>query len=215
MINGLWIALSGLALVVFLVAHLGGVALALVDSAAFERYAAALHRQAWLPWMEILLAAAVLSHPLLALRQVLANRHARGPVAGPVRSRRQGPWAPLSALAARAIPWSGALLVVFLIVHLGQLRWDRPPAGEELAAVRAALGAPWSLALYVAAGGSLGLHLLHGGESAARRLGLLAPATAPSLRLTGRGLAMLLGVGFTLIPLAVVWRTAGPLGVGG
>ncbi|WP_216900472.1 succinate dehydrogenase [Synechococcus sp. CCY 9618] len=215
MIKGVWIAVSGLALVLFLALHLGGVAVALVDPAAFERYADSLHRQAWLPWIEVVLAAAVLGHPLLSLRRVLANRQARGPVAGPLRSRRQGPWEPLAALAARAIPWSGAVLALFLILHLAQLRWDRPPAGAELAAVRAALASPWSLALYVAAGAALGMHLLHGGESAARRLGLLAPATAPSLRLAGRGLALLLGAGFTLIPVALVLRPAVMAGAGG
>jgi succinate dehydrogenase / fumarate reductase cytochrome b subunit len=215
MIPGFWIAISGLALVLFLVIHLGGVALVLVDGAAFEAYAASLHQQGWLPWLEVALAAAALGHPLLSLRRAVANRQARGPVAGPLRSRRQGPWEPLAALAARAIPWSGALLLLFLILHLGQLRWNRPPAGEELAAVRAVLGAPWSLALYVAAGGSLGLHLLHGGESAARRLGLVAPATAMPLRMAGRGLALLLGAGFALIPIALVLQPAGPWGFGG
>lgn len=215
MIIGVWIAVSGLALVLFLAFHLGGVAMALVDSVAFERYAASLHQQAWLPWIEVALAAAALGHPLLALQRAVANRHARGLVAGPLRSRRQGPWEPLAALAARAIPWSGALLLLFLILHIGQLRWDRPPAGEELAAVLAALSDPWILALYVVAGASVGLHLLHGGESAVRRLGLLEPATATPLRLAGRGLALLLGAGFALTPIALVLRASAPVGAGG
>jgi succinate dehydrogenase / fumarate reductase cytochrome b subunit len=213
--QGLWIAVSGLALVLFLVIHLGGLSVALIDPAAFEGYAGSLHQQVWLPWFEALLAGAALGHPFLSLRRAVANGQARGPAAGPLRSRRHGAWESLAALAARAIPWSGALLLGFLILHIGQLRWHRPPAGAELDAVRAALAAPWSLALYVTAGASLGLHLLHGGESATRRLGLLAPATARPLRLAGRGLALLLGTGFILVPLALVFRSPGVAGFAG
>ncbi len=211
MIVGFWIAVTGLALVLYLTAHLAGVGLALVDPAGFERFATSLHQQAWLPWLEVALLAAGLGHPLLSLHRAHRNRQARGASAGPLRSRRQGPWESLAALAARLIPWSGSLLLIFLALHLAQLRWHRPPAGAELAAVLAVLRAPWCLALYAAAGVAAGLHLLHGAESAVRRLGLLEPDNALALRLGGRGLALLLGAGFTLLPLALVLRPALPL----
>ncbi|MFM7456775.1 MAG: succinate dehydrogenase, partial [Vulcanococcus sp.] len=118
MIIGFWIAVTGLALVLFLAVHLGGVLLALVDPPSFERYAASLHQQAWLPWLEAGLLAAGLAHPLLSLQRARLNRQARGPAAGPLRSRRQGPWEAVAALAGRAIPWSGALLLIFLVMHL-------------------------------------------------------------------------------------------------
>ncbi len=215
MIVGFWIAVTGLGLVLFLVAHLGGVSLALLDPVGFEHVATALHRQAWLPWVEAALLTAGLGHPLLSLHRAHRNRSARGPVAGPLRSRRQGPWESLAALAARLIPWSGSLLLIFLAVHLAQLRWHRPVAGAELAAVLAVLRTPWSLGLYAVAGAAVALHLLHGTESAVRRLGLLEPANAAALRLGGRGLALVLGVGFTLVPIALVLRPAGPLLAGG
>ncbi|WP_216906924.1 succinate dehydrogenase [Synechococcus sp. CCY 0621] len=211
MIIGFWIAVTGLGLVLFLAVHLGGVGMALLDPMGFERFATALHQQAWLPWLEVALLAAGLGHPLLSLQRAHANRQARGPASGPLRSRRQGPWEPLAALAARLIPWSGSLLLLFLVVHLAQLRWHRPPAGAELAAVLAVLQAPWCLALYAVAGAAAGLHLLHGAESAVRRLGLLEPANAAALRLGGRGLALLLGAGFALLPLALVLRPSLPL----
>jgi succinate dehydrogenase / fumarate reductase cytochrome b subunit len=211
MIVGFWIAVTGLALVLFLAVHLGGVGMALVDPAGFEHFATSLHRQAWLPWLEVALLAAGLGHPLLSLHRARVNRQARGPAAGPLCSRRQGPWEPLAALAARAIPWSGSLLLLFLLLHLAQLRWHRPADGAELAAVLAVLQAPWCLALYGVAGAAAGLHLLHGAESAVRRLGLLDPANAAALRLGGRGLALLLGTGFALLPLALVLRPAVPL----
>ena len=197
------IALSGLLLVLFLGAHLAGVALALVDPAAFEAYAATLHRQEWLPLAEGGLAAAALTHPLLSLHRSLANRRARGPVAGPMRSRRQGPAGGVAAMAAGAIPWTGTLLLGFLVVHLAQLRGQRPPAGQELEAVMTALSSPWSLALYVLAGGAVALHLFHGNESAHRSLGFLDATNGPRIRRLGRALALMLGGGFAIVPLAL------------
>lgn len=208
MIVGFWIAATGLALMLFLTVHLGGVGIALVDPMGFERYATSLHHQAWLPWLEVALLAAGLGHPLLSLQRARANRQARGPAAGPLASRRHDPLAPLATLAARLIPWSGSLLLLFLAVHVVQLRWHRPAAGAELAAVLAVLQAPWCLVLYGVAGAAAGLHLLHGAESAMRRLGVLEPANAALLRLAGRGLALLLGAGFALLPIALVLSPA-------
>jgi len=194
--------------VLFLVLHLAGASLALLAPGAFEAWAALLHRQAWLPPLEIALAVALLLHPLLSLGRARRNALARGPLTGTRTSRRPGPVEALVARAGRWLPVSGALLLLFLGVHLAQLRWPRPPAGAELAALAAVLASPLSLALYGAAGLAVGLHLLHGVESAHRGLGLLEPDNGRAIRLAGRGLALLLGGGFALLPLALALRGA-------
>ena len=204
--TGWLIPISGLVLVLFLVVHLAGVSLALLDPAGFEQLAEALHRQPWLPPLEVALAAALLFHPLLALVRSLSNRHARGAVAGPQRSRRGGGLEAAAALAGRWTPWSGALLLVFLVVHLVQLRLHRPVAGAELEALLAALASPFSLGLYGLAGAAVGLHLLQGNESAHRSLGWLTPANRERIRGLGRALALLLGAGFGLVPIALVLK---------
>jgi len=107
------------------------------------------------------------------------------------------------------------LLLLFLVLHIGQLRWQRPAAGEELTALLRVLRSPWGLPVYMAAGAALGLHLLHGAESGVRRLGLVEPANAALLRGVGRGLALVLGFGFVLTPLALLLRPAGPWMAGG
>jgi len=200
------IAASGLVLVVFLVAHLAGIVLAWWDAPAFERYAASLHQAPWLPVAEVGLLLLLLAHPLQALARAVANRAARGPVPGQRRSRRDGGLEPLVALAGRLMPWSGGLLLVFLVVHVGQLRLQRPAAGQELEALLAVLRQPHWLALYAAAGVAVALHLAHGQESAHRRLGLLNPSNVQPIRLAGRGLAVLIGAGFTLLPFALLQR---------
>jgi len=202
------IPISGLVLVLFLVVHLAGVSLAVLDPAGFEQLADVLHSQVWLVPLEVALAAALLLHPLLALVRTAANRRARGAVAGPQRSRRVGGLEGAAALAGRWTPWSGALVLLFLVVHLAQLRLHRPAAGGELAALLAALASPFSLALYGLAGAAVGLHLLQGHESAHRSLGLLEPANRERIRWAGRALALILGSGFSLLPIALVLRAS-------
>jgi succinate dehydrogenase / fumarate reductase cytochrome b subunit len=51
---------------------------------------------------------------------------------------------------------------------------------------------------------ALALHLAHGQESAHRSLGLLDPRNGLSIRRAGRGLALLIGAGFTLLPFALL-----------
>jgi succinate dehydrogenase / fumarate reductase cytochrome b subunit len=205
-----WLPWSGLTLVLFLVVHLAAVSLALLDPARFERLAAGLHRQFWLPGAELLLAAALLLHPAVALVRTLRNRRARGPASGPLRSRRAGGSEAVVALAGRWAPWSGGVLLVFLVMHLLQLRLHRPAPGDELSALLGALASPIALALYGLAGLAVALHLLHGYESAHRSLGWLDPTNRDRIRRLGRGLALLLGAGFSLLPFALVLRACQP-----
>jgi succinate dehydrogenase / fumarate reductase cytochrome b subunit len=193
-----WIAPTGLILVLFLVLHLAGVVLAVIHPEAFEAYATALHAKPWLPAVELALAAVALVHLARTMAKVIANRQAGNDAA--LVSRRADP---LAALAARTAPWSGGVLLVFLVVHLNQLRWPRPGAGLELARLAEVLRAPWLLALYGAAGLAVGLHLFHGGEAAHRSLGLLEPANAVRIRSATRAFALVVGGGFVLVPLVL------------
>jgi succinate dehydrogenase / fumarate reductase cytochrome b subunit len=211
-----WTAATGLVLVLFLVAHLLGVGLALPAPAAFERYAAHLHGRLWLPPLELALASAAVVHAATALQRQRAHRLARGVPPALLRSRRaaaEGIQGHAAALAGRLLPWSGALILAFLGVHLVQLRWSRPATGEELATLLAVLQRPGWLALYAAAGLAVGLHLLHANEGAHRSLGLLDAANAGPIRRVGRAAALLLGAGFALLPLLLWLRgpVAAPL----
>jgi succinate dehydrogenase / fumarate reductase cytochrome b subunit len=173
-VSTVWTAASGLILVLFLLLHLAGVALAPLDSAAFEAYAAGLHAAVWAPAAELALLA--------------------------VGRRGQ----PLAAFAARSQGLAGLTLLGFLVVHLLQLRWPRPAVGAELAALQSVLVQPASLLLYLAASLALALHLFHGGEAAHRSLGLLNPANGGRIRQAARALAVLVGGGFMAVALALV-----------
>jgi succinate dehydrogenase / fumarate reductase cytochrome b subunit len=199
-------AASGLLLVLFLLLHLAGVSLAVLDPLRFEDDATALHHSPWLPLVELALLVAAAMHAGLALRKGLLNRLAGNSAA--LNSRRADP---LAALAARSQAASGLLLLLFLGVHLRQLRWPRPPTGAELATLQAVLSQPLSLALYGAGSLALGLHLFHGGEAAHRSLGLLDPANAGRIRRGARLIALLVSGGFALVALVL----AAPLALAG
>lgn len=191
-------AAAGLLLVLFLLVHLAGVLPAVLAPQRFEAYAAALHGAAWLPLVELALLAAALLHLGLGLAKVVANRRA-GNSAG--LSSRRGQ--PLAALAARSQAIGGAGLLLFLAVHLGQLRWPRPAEGAERAALEGVLQQPASLFLYLAAALAAGLHLLHGTEAAHRSLGLLDPGNGARIRLGGRLLALVVAAGFAAVTVAL------------
>ncbi|MCP9772368.1 succinate dehydrogenase cytochrome b subunit [Synechococcus sp. Tobar12-5m-g] len=183
-------------LVLFLLVHLGGVAMAVMAPIQFEAYAAHLHKATWLPLGEVSLLLVALTHTGLTLSKVWLNRQAGN--SATLRSRRGDP---LAAWAARSQAICGVLLLSFLVMHLAQLRWPRPPAGEELATLQAVLSHPTMLILYGAGAMAAGLHLFHGGEAAQRSLGLLTPANAWTIRRLGRSLAVLIGGGFAVVTL--------------
>ena len=196
-------ALSGLVMVLFVIAHLAGLIPAFLAPASFEAYASALHRSSFLPVVEIGLAATAVVHVGLTLSKTIANRssgnHSR------LSSRRQ---APLAAMASRSKLAAGLVTLVFLVIHLEQLRWPRPADGGERAALQAVLDHPSSLLLYAAAAVALGLHLLHGAEAAHRSLGWLTPANGMILRQGGRLIAAVIGGGFLLISVGIAWGLA-------
>jgi succinate dehydrogenase / fumarate reductase cytochrome b subunit len=194
-VSTVWTAASGLILVLFLLLHLAGVALAPLDSAAFEAYAAGLHAAVWAPAAELALLAVGLVHVGFSLSKLIANRRA-GNRAMLVSRRGQ----PLAAFAARSQGLAGLTLLGFLVVHLLQLRWPRPAVGAELAALQSVLVQPASLLLYLAASLALALHLF---EAAHRSLGLLNPANGGRIRQAARVLAVLVGGGFVAVALAL------------
>jgi len=191
-------ALSGLLLVLFALVHLGGLIPAVLAPERFEAYASALHSSPWLRPVEIGLAMIAVVHVGLTITKAITNRRS-GNIAQ-LSSRRD---APLAALASRSKVMAGLLTLTFLVVHLNQLRWPRPAAGQETAVLSSLLHQPRNAVLYAAAALVLALHLLHGTEAAHRSLGWLSPTNSSALRMGGRLLATLIGGGFLLISLSL------------
>ena len=123
--------------------------------------------------------------------------------ARPVDYRSRAPQ--VSTLASRTMRWGGALLLVFIVVHVlhfttGTIR----PAGaftpgDVYANVTGSFRIWWVTLFYVAAMAALGLHLYHGAWSSVRTLG----SERPAKNLRSRPVAVVLAAHFgarTLVP---------------
>jgi succinate dehydrogenase / fumarate reductase cytochrome b subunit len=116
----------------------------------------------------------------------------------------------VSTLAARTIRWGGVVLALFIILHLlhfttGTLR----PAGsfshtDVYGNVIASFRIWWVSALYLVSMVALGLHLFHGAWSSVRTLGVARPSADPLHRRLATLLAVLVFLGFSIIPVAVL-----------
>lgn len=190
-------AVSGLALVLFLVAHLAGNLTLFVGNDLFNAYAHALESNPLLPLLEAGLAAVFLVHIALAVVLIVQNRAARR---DKYRSElgKGG-----KSLASATMTITGPLVLVFLLIHLWDFRISKlfVDDGYDLAvAVRERLASPLGATIYIFGLLALGLHLWHAFQSAFQTLGLGHPRWRQVILWTGRALAILLFVGFVSFP---------------
>ena len=195
-------AVSGLLLGLFVLVHMLGNSTALAGRDAFLAYAAALHaHDRLLLVFELLLLVFFLVHVTLALLLTLANRAAR-PVPYAVTGRAGG-GAGIGP-GSRTMLYSGLFLLVFLVVHLVQFKFG----GRELPVadlLRQVLAQPLFTIFYLAAVLALTLHLSHGFWSLWQSLGVEHPKYNPLLQRGAVALAVLTGLLFSLVPLAVLF----------
>jgi succinate dehydrogenase / fumarate reductase cytochrome b subunit len=129
----------------------------------------------------------------------------RKQAARPVGYAKQEPQ--VSTFASRTIRWGGALLlafIVFHILHFTTLTIDPSYShGDVYGNVLKGFSRPLITLFYVVAMIALGLHLYHGVWSSARTLGLAAPTHHPLRRKAALVLAVVVWLGFTIVPVAV------------
>ena len=197
-------AVTGIVMVGFVIGHVTGNLLVFRGAQHMNDYAAFLKSLGGLLWLvRAALLAAVILHTIAAIQ--LTRRAA---VARPVGYHSRDPQ--VSTVASRTIRWGGLLLAIFIVLHLlhfttGSLR----PAGtfshtDVYGNVVASFRIWWVTALYLVAMVALGLHLYHGTWSSIRTLGLTRRSADPLHRRAAAALAVLVYLGFSVIPLAVL-----------
>jgi len=162
-------ALTGLLLGLFLLAHAAGNSLLLQGREAFNAYAEHLHElRLLLPLAGLLLAAVFLLHALTGISLFLSNRRAKGGRYA-VRSAAGG-----QTLTAGAMLWTGAAVLIFLCIHLAAVRFANPalPAAERVSHV---LTDPLLALVHAAGIAALALHISHGFWSLTQTLGISHP----------------------------------------
>lgn len=195
-------AVTGLIMVAFVIAHVAGNLLVFDSPAKLNAYAAFLKGTPELLWTErVVLLVAVTLHIVAAVQLTLIEKASR-PIQYAKREYQAATW------ASRTIRWGGVLLAVFIVFHIlhmttGTVHPDFSE-GDVYHNIIVGFSVPWVAAFYVLAMIALGLHLYHGAWSSFRTLGISQPSAHPQRRRVVAVIAIVIAALFASIPLAVV-----------
>ena len=203
-------AVTGLIGIGFVIGHMAGNLQAFIGADKLNAYGALLHGPlAELLWVvRIVLIVAVVLHVLMAFQLTRRARAAR-----PRDYKQRAPQ--VSTWAARTMRWGGVLLLVFIVLHIlhfttGQVdpaRWrgrlDLAGRHDVYGNLVASFHIWWVTLFYVIAMIFLGLHLYHGAWSSVRTIGYATPSPQPLRRRIALGVAAIVWLGFTLVPVGV------------
>jgi succinate dehydrogenase / fumarate reductase, cytochrome b subunit len=207
-------ALTGLGLTGFVIAHMLGNLQVFLGRDALNSYAAALKHMGGLLWIARagLLAIFVL-HIIYGIKLALANHEAR-PVPYHFKQYRE------ATLASRTMIWTGLVILAFVLFHLAHFTFflvnsgfselhDAQGRHDVYAMTILGFRNPVISLLYVVAMALLAFHLSHGFQSLFQSLGLNHPRWLSAIRGTSLGLAVVIFVGNSAMPLAVLFRLVG------
>ena len=197
----LMMALTGLAFIGFLAAHLAGNLLMIAGREAFNGYAEKL--QSLGPVLHVFRAGLIgfaCVHILSGLYLFLQNRKAR-----PVRYEMDAS-AGGRTVSSRTMPYTGLIILAFLIFHLFHFTWTDKGARTIFDLVAAQFNQPWVILIYAAAMIVVALHARHGFWSAFQSVGANHPKTMPAVMALSWAAGGLVAFGFGLLPFFMLIR---------
>lgn len=200
------IALTGLFLLIFLVAHLAGNLLFVAGPDAFNEYSHKLISNPLVYVAEIGLLAIFALHIFKTVGLVVDSRAAR-----PERYAKRT-WAKTKndrsrkSVSSSTMILTGTITLLFVVTHLMTFKfgpyYETPDGIRDLYRLQLAVFQdPLYVAFYVVAMGVIVFHLWHGASSALQSFGINSATWTPRLMWLGRGLAVLIGLGFALLPI--------------
>ena len=197
----LMMAVTGFAFLGFLGAHLAGNLTIYGGREAFNGYAERLHSvgKALLVF-ELGLIAFGLVHILTGLLLFYQNRNAR-PGGYAVKRAAGG-----QTLASTTMPYTGILILVFVVFHLFNFTFTNKTGTTIFEIVSRSFQNPLYVAAYVIAMVIVAVHVRHGFWSAFQTIGANHPKYMPAISVLTVVLAVVVGVGFGLIPLFMMIR---------
>ncbi|MDQ6769568.1 MAG: succinate dehydrogenase cytochrome b subunit [Gemmatimonadota bacterium] len=196
--------ITGLIGIGFVILHSLGNLLVFRGAAAINSYSRFLKGTGELLWaLRIVLIVAVVLHVIAAIQLTRQSRAAR-PIGYTKRETQ------VATISSRTMRWGGALLLVFIIVHILHFTTGTiKPAGvfssdDVYANVVTSFRIWWVALFYIIAMIALGLHLFHGAWSSVRSIGVSPPSPQPLHRKLSLVIALLVWAAFTAIPVAVL-----------
>lgn len=195
-------AVTGIIGILFVIGHMSGNFLMFKGQDAMHHYAQFLRTSMPLLWaVRIGLMAAVVFHVLSAYQLTMRSRAAR--VDDYVVRKPQ-----VTTFAAKTIRLGGILLLVFIVYHILHMTLGLVhPQFTHLDPynnLRIGLRNPFVAGFYILAMAALGLHLYHGTWAAMRTLSVAPASQHPLKRRLALVVAIVVAVGFTIIPVAVL-----------
>lgn len=202
-------AVSGLAMLAFLILHMVGNFKVFEGQTGFDEYAVwlrtigypALPHEGFLWVQRVVLLVAVVAHIYAAAVLTMRDRRAR-PVRYQHNTRVQRTY------ASYTLRWGGVLIALFIVYHLLHLTANvvAPGGASESPYERMVNGFQiwWVTGFYLLSVAALGLHLRHGIWSSLATLGFNNARRQRAVSLTATVVAAVLFVGFLVPPLAVL-----------
>jgi succinate dehydrogenase / fumarate reductase cytochrome b subunit len=196
-------ALTGLGLIGFLIAHLAGnLFIYSPGGVAFNHYAEMLENNPLLVPAEIALLAIFLFHIYLAITVTRENFTARP------TPYQQKTTAGESTLASRTMMISGLIILVFVVLHVYMFKYgEKRGPNNELALWELVIKSfqnPLIVAWYVAAMIVLGMHLSHGFSSLFQSLGWVKQGWRHPMRRAGAVIGWVLALAFAAMPIYAI-----------
>lgn len=214
-------SLTGIFLILFLVVHLIGNLQLLsffahdpvdMPGKAFNEYAYFMTTFTPIKVVSYGLYAFILIHAVQGWLLWRQNNDARGPVGYAVNDLRA---VHTNARAASRMGWLGTIIFVFIMLHLYQfwlqMKLNAVPmvtygdveVKNLYAIVALAFQDPLYVGIYVVSMVVIAFHLWHGFQSSFQTLGLNHKKYTPAIQFLGRVYAVLVPLGFALIPIAM------------
>jgi succinate dehydrogenase / fumarate reductase cytochrome b subunit len=197
----LLMALTGLAFIGFLAAHLAGNLTIYAGKAAFNGYAEKL--QSLGPLLHLFRAGLVtfaLVHVITGLYLFLLNRKARS-VGYRLHITAGG-----RTLSSRTMPYTGILILAFVVFHLFHFTFIDKTSTTVFDMVAAAFNQPAYTLLYAVLMIVVALHVRHGFWSAFQTIGLNHPKYMPGVAALSVAAAIVVALGFGLLPFVIALR---------
>jgi len=200
-------AVTGLLLLSFLSVHFLGNSLIYVGQ--INAYGEKLHSMPPLVWAaRIGMIMLFAFHIFFGIKLTLENWSARPQSYAVKRELR-------ATVASKTMIWTGLAIALFLIYHL--LHFTLRMTNPDISSGVDALGRPDVFKMitlsfknvlisgaYIAALTALALHIFHGIQSLVQTFGLNSDKSLPRVERAGRGIAILLFLGYASIPVAII-----------
>jgi succinate dehydrogenase / fumarate reductase cytochrome b subunit len=187
---------------------MGGNILFLFGPELFNSYAMHLHKLVPIViGIEVLMLVSVTVHIVMAFRVVLANRKAADKRLSQKSSKER-------SLAARLMPISGGMILIFIIKHLldftfrakDQVDLHGHMANDVYGMVLARFQNPIDVGFYVLFMIAVGFHLSHALQSAMQTYGIYVPRKGSKIKFASTLIAILMAGTFAIIPIIAFTR---------